>query len=218
MIQKWKTDPSLYGCERTEDGKKKLDYEKIYVDEFLNADPLRDWESIDRCKALWLWGLRIAKLNNRVQEMSVLDCGAKDGQFTAWLEPMVKRSLGIEISEPYVKYCQERNRNVIYGDVCNMPEEWADRFDFVFSHHLLGLVPDYSKGLTEMFRVTKPGGYMLTCNDVPGNPKKHYSLIEDESIFQDFCMKNECEVLFNGRWNEHMEKEWVLFVRKYVQS
>jgi len=217
MSQKWKTDPTLHSCERV-GGKKKLEYGTTYVDEFLNSDPLRDWESIDRCKALWLWAQRTARLNHtRAMKMKVLDCGAKDGQFPEWLKDMVTESLGIEISEPYVNYCKERNRPVVYGDVCNLPQDWSNKWDFVFSHHLLGLTPDYWKGLTEMFRCTAPGGYMLTLNDVPGNPKKHYSLIEDDSIFQKFIEGHECEVIFNGRWNENFEKEWVLYVKKYAE-
>jgi len=215
--QKWKTDPKLYGCDRTEDGKKKLDYETTYVKEFLDADPLMDWPSFDRCKDLWFWAMRQAKLNHtRLKEMTVLDCGAKDGQFPEFLVPITKESLGVEISDPYVQYCQERKRPVIKGDVCNLPEDWTDKWDFTFSHHIIGLVEDIDKALSEMFRVTKPEGYILTCLDIPGNDRKHYSYIENESIFQKFYENNPCEVVFNGRWNEqNFAKEWVFYLKKY---
>ena len=215
-MTRWKNMREITECPRIENGgqsNKQLDY-RIYSNLVLDQDPLRDWESITRCKELWQWGLRKARLNHtHALEMSVLDCGAKDGQFPEWLSPMVKESLGIEISDPYVQYCQEKNRPVIKGDVCNMPEEWTNKWDFVFSHHLLGLVPDYWKGLTEMFRATKK--YMLTLNSCPGNPKKHYSLIEDESIFQKFYEAHDCEVIFNGRWNDNFPDEWALFVKKW---
>ena len=214
MSQKWKSDPSLYGCDR-KDGKKVLDYKETYVGEFLNSDPLIDWPSFNRCKSLWMWAQRMAKLSYKdVKEMSVLDCGAKDGQFPEWLLTVAKDAIGIEISDPYVKYCQERKRPVVYGDVCHLPDEWTERFDFVFSHHLLGLVEDPNKAVEEMFRVAKPGGFILTLTDIPGNQRKHYSLIEDDSMFRDF--PHECKIVFNGRWNEmEYEKEWVFYIRKY---
>ena len=219
MGQRWKTDPSLHSCEIVRDGhqkKKTLDYHEVYVDEFLNADPLRDWESFDRCKALWFWSLRKAKLNHEdVSEWGVLDCGTKDGQFPEFLQDIVEEAIGNEISMDYVKYAQEKGRSVVYGDVCNMSKEWKDEsFDFVFSHHLLGLTPDYWKGLEEMYRVTKQGGYMVTCNDVPGNPRKHYSYIEGPLIFNDFTRISGAEEIFNDRWNGGFPAEWIYFVRK----
>jgi ubiquinone/menaquinone biosynthesis C-methylase UbiE len=63
-------------------------------------------------------------------------------------------------------------------------------FDIVFSHHVLGLCPDYLQAYRELIRVTKPGGYIITLNDIPGNKKKHYSLIKsvDElTILLDKC-------------------------------
>ena len=67
-----------------------------------------------------------------------------------------------------------------------------------------------------MFRVTKPEGFMLVCNDIPGNEKKHFYYIENEIIFQKFYESHEGEVVFNGRWNEqNFAKEWVFYLKKY---
>lgn len=232
-MQKWKIDSSLHSCER-KDGKKVLDYHSTYVDEFLNSDPIRDWESIDRCKYLWE---RFIKRICEEEELTrkyvtecaldwkVLDCGTKDGQFPQWLRDIgIKDALGIEISQDYIYYARnDKNRPVIYGDVCNMPEEWSDRFTVVFSHHLLGLTPDYRKGLDEMWRVTEPGGYIITLNDVPGNPKKHYSLIEDATVFDEFIAEPADdtffnEVLYNGYWKQKFPKEWVMIIRKLLKG
>jgi SAM-dependent methyltransferase len=172
--QKWKVDPELHSCER-EDGKKTLDYYETYVKEFLDADPLRDWESIERCKELWEFFLTLdVKLPKKC---GVLDCGTKDGQFPAWLVEQGYDAIGIEISEPYVEYAVGRNRPVEHGDVCKL--HFKDRsFNVAFAHHLLGLVPDYQLAYEEMIRTVKAGGYIITLDNIPGNPRKHFQLVE----------------------------------------
>jgi len=215
-MQRWKNDASLHSCETVKEGhqvKKVLDYYGIYVDEFLNSDPIQDWESIERCKELWWWSLNILG-NKEASDWDVLDCGSKDGQFPEYLVDRVKSVIGIEISQDYVKYAAEKGRPIAYGDVCNMKSEWTDKFDCVFSHHLLGLVPDYWKALEEMLRVAKPGGYLITCNDVPGNPRKHYSFIEDDEIFNDFTKEKDVQQIFSGCWNPIFPKEWVYIIEK----
>lgn len=222
MVQRWKEDPTLHSCETERDGyqeRKCLDYESTYVREFLNQDPLRDWESIDRCKALWFWSLRKAGLDQvkDIKDFKLLDCGTKDGQFVEFLDGAVTEAIGLEYSEPYVKYAVDKGRNVVYGDVCKMTEiyeNWKGNFDFVFSHHLLGLTPDYLGALEQMLEVTAPGGYMVTCNDIPGNQRKHYSYIESSKIFNEFIFKSNVKVIHNERWNSDFPREWVLFVQK----
>lgn len=216
-MQRWKQDPSLFDCNRDQNGHKSLDYHSVYVEEFLNSDPIRDWESIDRCKQLWFWSLE--KLGNEypvvpVDEWKVLDCGTKDGQFPEFLEPIVDEVTGIEISPNYVQFAKSKGRPVVFGDVCNLSEDYREHFDYVFSHHLLGLTPDYYGALEQMYEATKPGGYMITCNDLPGNPKKHYSYIKNEKIFSEFSLQTKANVIYNDRWSENFPKEWVFFVKK----
>ncbi len=207
MTQKWKTDLTLHSCERNDLGEKIMDYEGVYVDEFLNSDPLRDWESIERCKDLWNWCQDYSIDPDNINR--VLDCGTKDGQFPMWLRSMDIEATGMEISRPYVDYAKLKNRPVIEGNVCDI--EFSDEyFDFVFSHHLLGLTPDYYKALTEMYRVTSD--YMVTLNDIPGNKRKHYSYIDSPAIYDRFIEEFQPEVLFNGYWKEN--SEWVLFIRR----
>jgi ubiquinone/menaquinone biosynthesis C-methylase UbiE len=219
MKQKWKTDPSLYNCPTKKVNnqiKKELDYKTTYVREFLDADPIRDWESIDRCKKLWDWTLK--KLNMDYTKLSysewqtwkVLDCGTKDGQFPEWLNEIgCDQSIGIEISKPYVNYAKSKKRPVIWGNVCDIDFE-DNSFDVVFSHHLLGLTPDYYKALSEMYRVTRK--YMVTLNDVPGNPRKHYSYISSPNIYYKFIEEFKPEVIFNDYWRK--DKEWVMLIKK----
>lgn len=192
--QKWKTDKTLFNAPR-EDGKKSLDYYGTYVKEFLNSDPVRDWESIERCITLWDFfiGLDQVKLPKTVK-WSILDCGTKDGQFPEHLIENGFDALGIEISEPYVKYAQGRGRAVVYGDVCDL--DIPDRsYNVSFAHHLLGLTPDYRKAYEEMIRVVKAGGYVVTLDNIPGNPRKHYEIVESAEELQEII--NDASMAFD---------------------
>ena len=210
--QKWKSDPSLYDAPTEVKGVqliKKLDYGTTYVDEFLNSDPLRDWESIDRCK--WLWDWSLDQIDPFPDDWKVLDVGSKDGQFCDWLRDIGVLGLGIEISEPYVKYAVSKGRPVVMGNACEMT--FADnQFDYVFSHHLHGLLPDYLKGLQEMFRVSKR--YMIALNQVPGNARKHYSYIDSPQIYKVFAESVDCNIIYNDFLETGFNKEWVIFLEK----
>ena len=163
--QKWKSDPSLFDAPTEQDGlqiKKKLDYDTTYRHEFLDSDPIRDWESIERCKWLWEWSLE--QIDGHPTDWFVLDVGTKDAQFPEWLREQGIMGMGLEFSIPYCEYAVDKGRPIEYGNACEMP--YADgTFDYVFSHHLHGLLPDYLVGLKEMLRVTKK--YMFALNQVP---------------------------------------------------
>jgi len=219
MTQKWKTDPALHSCPTTKVGdqeRKKLDYEKTYTPEFLDSDPLRDWESITRCQHLWnvcinkIYGLHPWILP---KTWRILDCGSKDGQFCQWLRDTDHHNvMGIEISGPYVDYAKQKGRPVVYGDMCAMDVSWTDNFDFVFAHHVHGLTPDYLKALEEMYRVTNK--YMVALNQVPGNKRKHYSYIDSPDIFHKFVEDNECNVIYNDYMDTGYGDEWVILLKK----
>lgn len=219
-MQKWKTDKSLYDCERktvNHQQIKKMDYNTTFVKEFLDQDPLRDWESFERCKDLWKFTLKTLNLTlNDIKYWRVLDCGTKDGQFVEYLNEDDIEALGIDISEPYVKYAKEKGRNVDFGNVCNM-HFFDNSFDIVFSHHLLGLTSNYFKGLSEMFRVCSK--YMVTLNDVPGNKKKHFSYIESPNVYNEWLKEPEfknCKIIYSGRntyWKQG-KNEWILLLEK----
>lgn len=213
MTQEWKTNEKLYGAPTKKERfqlTKELDYEEVYVDKFLNCDPLKDWDSIERCIWLWNWAIEIID-NPPIIDWKVLDVGSKDGQFPEYLNERSVDAVGIEFSEPYVDYAQDKGRRVFYGDACYMTFK-EGYFDFVFSHHLHGLVSNYLKALQEMFRVTNK--YMLALNQVPGNPRKHYSYIDSPQIFHDFAESVECNVLYNDYLDTGYNNEWVIFLEK----
>lgn len=217
--QKWKSDPALYNAPTKKNGvqvNKKLDYDTTYRHEFLDCDPLQDWPSIERCKWLWEWALEHLEhggVECDPTKWAVLDVGTKDAQFPEWLREQSIMSMGLEYSEPYVRYAIEKGRPSYYGNACDMP--WEDgAFDFVFSHHLHGLLPDYLLGLQEMFRVSSK--YMLALNQIPGNPRKHYSYIDSSEIFNQFIesIDVDIDVLYNDYLETGFNNEWVIFIMK----
>ena len=221
--QKWKTDPLLFNAETEQEGlqtKKKLDYDTTYRKEFLDCDPLRDWESISRCQ--WLWGWSLSRLEEAgcgiyaPEDFAVLDVGTKDGQFPEWLREQRIMGMGLEYSKPYVEYAVNKGRPVEYGNACDMQFD-DNSFDLVFSHHLHGLLPDYMRGLQEMYRVSKR--YMVALNQVPGNKKKHYSYIDSAKIYTYFikwCLAKEenVEIIYNDFLDTGQSDEWVILLRK----
>ena len=86
--------------------------------------------------------------------------------------------------------------------------EW----DFVFAHHVQGLTPDYMESLKEMYRVSKH--YMVALNQVPGNPKKHFSYIQTPDVFNEFIELTQCKVIYNDYLDTGFSNEWVIFVEK----
>lgn len=209
--QKWKLDASLYNCERDSSNKKKLDYYNTYVKEFLSADPVKDWESIDRCIQLWTWCKNFVNIDKKKK---VLDCGTKDGQFAEWLQEQGHDSIGIEIDDQYVEYASLLYRPVMKGNVCNI-EVKDNSFDIVFNHHVLGLCPDYKKAYQEMIRVCKPNGLVVSCNDIPGNPKKHYSLIQSveelDNLFKDI---DNVSFKYYNYWHKERQTEHLVVLEK----
>lgn len=146
----------------------------------------------------------------------VLDVGTKDGQFPSWLERIGYSALGIEIDDEYVKYAQSKERPVRKGDACNLdfPDE---SFNVVFAHHVQGLCPDYMKSYMEMFRTAKCDGYIVTCNQVPGNPRKHFSLVNSSNEIREMLKLFKHEVVYFDYWQKgtgKREDELVTIVRK----
>lgn len=184
-------------------------YHKEYLD-FI-ARPVREYK-IDKPEELWVWAMNLIDYISPRQRLtkSILDCGAASGGFVEYLKFINWQAVGIEINQPFAAYAQSKDRPVICADVCNIPVR--DKvFDFVFSIHVLGLTSDFWLALKEMFRVSKE--YVIVLVEVPGNPNKHYSMIRDEEIFNNFIKWHNVDVLWNGRWENHA-KDWIFFIKK----
>jgi SAM-dependent methyltransferase len=93
----------------------------------------------------------------------VLDVGCGTGSLTyaLALNTGIRNLHGIDFSEPYIEHARRNNHDgrirFQVGDACALPFE--DRqFDHTLSMLVLQFIPDAEKAISEMRRVTRPGG------------------------------------------------------------
>jgi ubiquinone/menaquinone biosynthesis C-methylase UbiE len=108
---------------------------------------------------------RLDKNNISVKGIGVvLDDGCGGGRYTMALKALgVKKITGIDISQNSVNLAQKMSPfkksevNFIQGSVLKLPFK-NNSFDFVFSNGVLHHTESTEKGLSELYRVLKPGG------------------------------------------------------------
>lgn len=99
----------------------------------------------------------------------VLDVGCGTGNLTIALSAIRAAVTGIDLSAPYVEYARRRvacaNVKFDVGDALNLP--YSDGvFDHTLSMLALDVLPDATRGLAEMRRVTRPdGSVVVLVND-----------------------------------------------------
>ncbi len=91
---------------------------------------------------------------------SMLECGCGTGLLLERMAAFAKEAKGIDLSPGMLELAKTRGLDVTVGSVTELPFE-DDRFDVTCSFKVLAHVEDIAKGLSEMARVTKPGGVML---------------------------------------------------------
>lgn len=106
-------------------------------------------------------GQFLAPMLQYMTQGKILDVGTGDGVHLVHLQqaaPQLELS-GLDISASAVATCQKRvpQANVIQADAQTIPAPNAS-VDAAFSYGVLAYLPNPWQGLTEMVRVTKPGG------------------------------------------------------------
>jgi len=97
---------------------------------------------------------------------NILEIGAATGVFSFEYEKLGIDLTSIDLSSENIKYCENKrkifNSNIKFkvGDVENMDFE-NDSFDGILSFSTLRYVPDIKKALSEIYRILKPGGYVI---------------------------------------------------------
>lgn len=91
--------------------------------------------------------------------LEVLDAGCGGG---ATMESLRRygRVRGMEISEEAVEYNRERGREVVPGSIEGMPFP-DESFDLALALDVIEHVPNDLQALEELFRVLRPGGFLL---------------------------------------------------------
>jgi SAM-dependent methyltransferase len=97
----------------------------------------------------------VALLNLQPGE-DVLDLGCGEGTLSEQLIAKGARLLGVDISEEFLEAAYSRGVGVRRMDAGAL--EFNDRFDAVFSHATLHLIPDADAVVQGAFRALRPGG------------------------------------------------------------
>jgi ubiquinone/menaquinone biosynthesis C-methylase UbiE len=90
----------------------------------------------------------------------VLECGCGTGLILERIQEHARRAVGIDLSPGMLALARSRGLEVQEGSVTDLP--FADAsFDVTCSFKVLAHVTDVGRALSEMARVTRPGGVIL---------------------------------------------------------
>lgn len=90
----------------------------------------------------------------------LLEVGCGTGLILERLVPHCRSATGVDLSPGMLTLARERGLDVQEGSATNLPFD-DEQFDVVCSYKVLAHVPELEKALTEMLRVTRPGGFVL---------------------------------------------------------
>ena len=137
-----------------------LDHTRAYYDEFSKSyERHRRPNHADGYHAL-VDDLEIDLCARYGTGRDILECGCGTGLILERLAGFARRAAGIDLSPGMLELARERGLEVKEGSVTALPFDDAS-FDVTCSFKVLAHVPDIGKALSEMVRVTRPGGIVL---------------------------------------------------------
>jgi ubiquinone/menaquinone biosynthesis C-methylase UbiE len=147
--------------------------------------------SDEECERLELQA-RLANIQGHLRHLPVspnsrvLDVGCGSGSMSRLIARSFPQAevIGVDVREQYLDFARARARdegirNLTFqsGDVFALPFPDAS-FDLVWSKYLLQWLREPRNALAEMKRVTKPGGFVVSC-DYVGFGVEHYPTAPD---------------------------------------
>ena len=90
----------------------------------------------------------------------MLEVGCGTGLILQRLARKARRAVGVDLSPGMLEVARKRGLDVHVADACDLPFD-DETFDLACSFKVLAHVPDTSKALAEMARVTRPGGSVV---------------------------------------------------------
>jgi SAM-dependent methyltransferase len=172
------------------------------------------------------WSRRLAPLLVRFAGVAdgdaVLDVGCGTGSLTAAVMAAApsSRVVGIDPSEPYVAVARAHHQtervHFEVGDAQQLQFE-AGSFDATISLLIMNFVPDPARALTEMIRVTRPGGVVAAAVWDYGAGMEMLRVFWDEAVAldQDAKRKDERHMPLSGSgelrslWHAHRLRDIV---------
>jgi ubiquinone/menaquinone biosynthesis C-methylase UbiE len=141
-------------------GMSSLDETRAYYDEFSKSYEKHRRPNDPGGYHALLDDLEIELVSRYGTGKDVLECGCGTGLILDRVKEFARRAAGIDLSPGMLELAKARGLDVREGSVTALPFEDAS-FDVTCSFKVLAHVPDIGKALSEMARVTKPGGVIL---------------------------------------------------------
>jgi ubiquinone/menaquinone biosynthesis C-methylase UbiE len=94
------------------------------------------------------------------QARDVLEVGCGTGLVLMRIRDFARRAQGVDLSPGMLEKAKARGLDVQLGSATELPFE-SNQFDVTCSFKVLAHVPEIEKALSEMARVTRPGGVVL---------------------------------------------------------
>jgi len=164
------------------------------------------------------WGLRFLEL---APDARVLDCGCGGGANIKRLLKLCPKGKvqGIDYSAVSVEKARKVNAGAIalgqctvqQASVAELPFE-AEQFDVVTAFETVYFWPELAQNFREVYRVLKPGGTLLICNESNGDTdkdKKWTEIIGGMTIYKDAELKTYLEQAGFHDVQIHKKKSWL---------
>ncbi len=104
--------------------------------------------------------LELAAVERYGRDKDILEAGCGTGLLLERARTFAKSATGVDISAGMLAKAHARGLQVVQGSITNLPYQTAS-FDLVYSVKVLAHIEDIEMALSEMARVTRPGGYVL---------------------------------------------------------
>ena len=164
------------------------------------------------------WGLCFLEL---APDARVLDCGCGGGANIKRLLKLCPKGKvqGIDYSAVSVEKARKVNAGAIAAGQCTvqqasvaeLPFE-AEQFDVVTAFETVYFWPELAQNFREVYRVLKPGGTLLICNESNGDTdkdKKWTEIIGGMTIYKDAELKTYLEQAGFHDVQIHKKKGWL---------
>jgi ubiquinone/menaquinone biosynthesis C-methylase UbiE len=108
----------------------------------------------------WLDERSVALVQELAQGGRTLEVGCGTGLILKEVANFAQEAVGLDLSHGMLSGAARRGLRVLEASATNIP--FADNsFDLTYSFKVLAHVPDISKAVLEMARVTRPGGWLV---------------------------------------------------------